>query len=455
MTPLVKVIVRAKSDADAVENSISRFLEGEAELDTLRGARTAEDVDRELRRHLGFKGPVVLLLGLQDRAALSLRDKYPPNFIFHLIPKSKVRNERPHRLLLHYLDAKAEYRMRLRWSDERSAYVLGGDGRPLEDWEVNPRFDVYLATEGMARAVEGLGAPRPGLMVKKLGGVHVAYRGPTPIAKLSFSYQGLSVEVERLGGPSRPIEELSIEEHAKLNREELSRLVEASLGFLSGFSADHVVVPWSGGKDSTAALLMAVKAFGGRVTPIFVDTGLEFKETLEYVDDMARRLGIGYVRLRARVREALVDEGRPLPTHDNRWCTGLKVEAVERYVEELARSGSVLLIVGDREAESDARLYRPAVTRHERYLEVAPLKLWGAIHVQLFLAMEGAPLNPMYELGFFRIGCYICPALRSWEARLMLERPELAYLHGEELFKRFIEHRGAASSGEFSSPGQR
>ena len=238
-----------------------------------------------------------------------------------------------------------------------------------------------------------------------------------------------------------PCEAASLEEQARLNEAELRLLEESSLSFLSSLDVDHVVAPWSGGKDSTAALLLAFKAFGRRrVHPLFLDTGVEFRETYEYVESLSRQLGFSYVKARAGVREAL-KAGRGLPTHGDRWCTAMKVEAAERYVAQLSRDGRVLVVVGDREAESEARLRRPALINHGGYLEAAPIKPWGAIHVQLYLALQGVPANPMYELGFFRLGCYVCPALQSWELKIALARPELAYLKHDELFKALLAQR--------------
>jgi len=43
--PLVRVLVRSKSDEDAVENSLKRFVGSEAEVGSLKGARELSDAD--------------------------------------------------------------------------------------------------------------------------------------------------------------------------------------------------------------------------------------------------------------------------------------------------------------------------------------------------------------------------------------------------------------------------
>jgi len=47
----------------------------------------------------------------------------------------------------------------------------------------------------------------------------------------------------------------------------------------------------------------------------------------------------------------------------------------------------------------------------------------------------------MYDYGFFRVGCYICPALRSWEISLILRDERLEYIKENPLFKVFTRER--------------
>jgi len=125
---------------------------------------------------------------------------------------------------------------------------------------------------------------------------------------------------------------------------------------------------------------LSLKALGRKVIPVFVDAGLEFKETLEYVDDLACQLGVSLLKLKAPIKKA-AESGRELPTNKNRWCTHLKVKATQDYIRQLSKTGRVLMVAEDREAESPSRLSRPATIEHEDYVEVAPIKLWTAMHV--------------------------------------------------------------------------
>jgi len=75
---------------------------------------------------------------------------------------------------------------------------------------------------------------------------------------------------------------------------------------------------------------LSLKTLGRRVIPIFVGAGLEFKETLEYVDDLARQLDVSLLKLKAPIKKA-AESGRELPTKKkNRVVYALKGQSNTR-----------------------------------------------------------------------------------------------------------------------------
>ena len=131
---------------------------------------------------------------------------------------------------------------------------------------------------------------------------------------------------------------------------------------------------------------------------------------------------------------------RGLPTKKNRWCTLRKTKAFKKKLEKYKRKyDKILVIVGDRDAESEARARKPPVRKRDKYLEVAPIKQWSTALVQLYVHKHGLPNNPLYDLGFYRLGCYICPSLTSLERIIMIEKlyDELRDL---KWFKEYIEY---------------
>ena len=170
---------------------------------------------------------------------------------------------------------------------------------------------------------------------------------------------------------------------------------------MNNLECDEVYVPISGGKDSTATLILAKKVFKD-VKAIFVKTSHDMPFTDDYIDYLEEKLKVEIIE--EKVNFDIKKYG--LPTHDNRWCTALKIAAIKKY------KGT--LIVGDRDAESRIRRLRPELLENE----VFPIKYWSGAMVQLYILMNGLKLHPLYYKGFYRIGCTICPSLSEWEKML-------------------------------------
>jgi len=444
------VIVRSKKDRDAVNVTIRKYYsEWGIELLTLKGARTPEKA-RDLLLDIAENSNtfVIVLLGREDREmARALNEMLPPTAVAHVVPRARVRNARPATIFKETEKARATIRLAAAWDPENNVYVLDRNaGVGLEGYGYSPAYDDFFALgEEFAVSLGSVLGSKPGLnslILRKMGGLHVVYSGKRVFGTLHIPDTGCSPR----GFIRRDVEPIDVELNNLLefNRHVIEGFLKVSLNFLSRFKGayDTIAVPWSGGKDSTAALLLALKVFGHkRVIAVYVDTGVDFPQNREYVEKIAKRLSVRLLSVNVSVRNGLEKEGLPLPTHNNRWCTARKVEALKSALRTLP--GRVLVILGDRDSESEARSRRPPVRSEEGRTLVAPLKQWATAHVQLFLLMEGVPLNPLYYVGFYRLGCYICPALRSWETYLMSKAPCIRDKLGDDpLFRAFMKHRG-------------
>ena len=419
---ILRILVPGRKDASAVRAMVEAFMPGwGARVESLGGARGGRLVEEALSRLSPYT--VVMLGSRESREAEEIARHAPPFVEVVVTRAAKVRNNPLG--VLHGLLSHARARLRLRYSwNGRSIVFTGGLGGDLEEAPVSPQGDSFL--------VYGLGARiLSTFMVKSLGGAallykgpqgkHLVYTGPKPVGEVYFD-KGYGPPRARTY-PRAPRHKLDLGTMVDDNTS-ITRILEDSavsmLQELAG-DADTVIVPWSGGKDSTAALLLAVEAFGrDRVKAIYVDTGIDFPENLEYVEKVASILGIDYIVKRAYVDEGLLDEDMPMPDPDYRWCTGRKLDALREGFKEVAR-GDTIVVTGDRDAESERRAKRPVIRLDEKlgYRVISPLKMWSGAHVQIYTLSKGIPLNPLYEKGFYRIGCYICFALRGWEIEVM------------------------------------
>lgn len=187
-----------------------------------------------------------------------------------------------------------------------------------------------------------------------------------------------------------------------------------------------VYVAVSGGIDSAASLVLAVEAFGSdHVKAVYVDTGMEFKASQNYVVKLSNMLGVDIDFVEANQSLDLLVRRYGLPSRDNRWCTRkLKLEPLRKFYE---KKGVKLVIEGVRVYESTARARSPRVAYNPLLPGIRrlfPIHGWTRLEVQMYMAWKNMPVNELYDKGFTRIGCVICPAMHLFElhAAYIVER---------------------------------
>ena len=172
-----------------------------------------------------------------------------------------------------------------------------------------------------------------------------------------------------------------------------------------------VMVSFSGGKDSLATLLLVRKIIEPKV--LFIDTGIEFPETLEYVEKIAREFDLDLITAEAGDRFWKGLEVFGMSGRDYRWCCKVsKLGPVAKIMAESYPEG-FLNFIGQRRYESEIRAKSGRIWRNSwlpRQLCASPIQNWTALHIWLYIFREGADSNPLYEQGLERIGCWVCPA---------------------------------------------
>jgi len=185
------------------------------------------------------------------------------------------------------------------------------------------------------------------------------------------------------------------------------------------------IVSFSGGKDSLACFLLTIDA-GLKLPALFLNTGLEFPETVEYVHMMKDRYDIELIEEKApeNAFKGNVEFFGP-PGRDYRWCC--KTNKLGPTVHAIMTNfpNGVLSFIGQRRYESEQRADKPQIWRNPwtpGQIGASPIQNWTALHVWLYIFMRKAPYNPWYERGLDRIGCYLCPASDLAEMEMVLEQ---------------------------------
>lgn len=444
---MIGIIVRSKRDADAIKAMARIFYsDWNLKIYTLHGSRSIDKALSELDNIITDHMFYIILLGREDeKLANELMQYLPPNTIVHIVPRARIRNARIEHLANEFNIARSKLRLLIKWSCTESTYLLNRfKGVELERYEYNPAYDIFFGLGSKMREILsvflGNSLCMNPLVVRRFGGEHYVYCGRDLVGILEVPDEGIRPSGKFL--KKIDIEEIDIDKLVKANNNILDIFERISLKFLRSYRewADVIIVPWSGGKDSTTTLMLALNAFPrDRIVVVNVDTGVEFPWTIEYINKLSSSLKINVYRVYAGIDKAILVDGKPMPMHDNRWCTGLKIKAIEKAIIELA-NGNTLVITGDRDAESRSRSIRsPSRDTGLNIKTISPIKLWSTAHTQLYLLRKNIPLNPLYLYGFYRIGCYICPSLRSIEKYIIFNNEEIRrMLEKSPLFRLYI-----------------
>ncbi len=207
-----------------------------------------------------------------------------------------------------------------------------------------------------------------------------------------------------------------------------------------------VIVSYSGGKDSLVALHLTLET-GIRPHILFNNTGIEMPETVETVRRTAERYGLPLLVADAGDAFWRAVERVGPPGKDYRWCCKVtKLAPLSRLLLERFPDGA-LNIVGQRAFESLDRARSPRVWRNKwmpMILNISPIQEWTQLLIWLYIWKEHLEYNPLYEKGFDRIGCFMCPAAFSAEYEFVRQtRPEL-WEKWERALERWADRLGLA-----------
>lgn len=182
---------------------------------------------------------------------------------------------------------------------------------------------------------------------------------------------------------------------------------------------ENPAILFSGGKDSIVVTWLAAKAFAPAALPfplIHIDTGHNFPETLQYRDELVKRLGakliVGYVQ--DSINQGKVKEETGMHASRNRAQSVTLLDTLEahkvdaaiggaRRDEEKARAKERFFSHRDDFGQWDPKNQRPELwlllNGHKQpgeHFRVFPISNWTELDIWQYLQRENIPLPSLY-----------------------------------------------------------
>ncbi len=281
-------------------------------------------------------------------------------------------------------------------------------------------------------------------------GVGIARMSGTDMAR---EEKGYAVKMRGVADPSAPNinpKTSSWDDAVQANENDLVLIEEEATNFIKRTAQREdapVVVGFSGGKDSLVVYLLVEKALGFSPPMFFVNTGLEFPETIRHIEEFAETHNVTIIGHDSGEQFwESVDVFGP-PARDFRWCCKvLKLGPAAKSIAEKL-GGHVLTFMGQRKLESFQRSQESRVSSNPwvpGQKSANPIQKWNALEVWLYIFRENTPFNPLYNRGYHRMGCYLCPSAPLAELESIRETHPALYERWNRKLRTWAKRYGFA-----------
>ena len=169
---------------------------------------------------------------------------------------------------------------------------------------------------------------------------------------------------------------------------------------------DKLAIVSSFGAESAVLLHLAAQV-DPAIPVLFLDTGMQFGQTLDYRKQLASRLGLTDVRdLRPRFQDlATQDPDSNLWRRDTDACCHIR----KVIPLDLALEGFEGWITGRKRFQASTRAALPAVEMDvDGKIKVNPLASWSRDRIEAEFESRGLPRHPLEADGFLSVGCMPC-----------------------------------------------
>ena len=246
------------------------------------------------------------------------------------------------------------------------------------------------------------------------------------------------------------------------NREYLKKLINANLDVLERIESEaiefiketidkyrnhSIATSFSGGKDSLVTTSLLSNATKSKFNIIFVNTGIELPETVDYIESYIPKFG-NLIHLKPKNDFFQLISSLDPPSRLMRWCCFTQKGApVNDYYSKM--NYKILSFDGIRRGESRLRKDYPRIkqnTKIVKQLSVYPIIDWSEFEVWLYILWKKLKYNPVYDKGFSRCGCWACPNNGRYDWYLLKKFYPKYYTKWKNILEKYAEDEGRYDS---------
>ncbi len=213
---------------------------------------------------------------------------------------------------------------------------------------------------------------------------------------------------------------------------------------------DDLAIAFSGGKDSLVSLHLVLQTLGKDIQVIYNHTTVEFPETVKYVTWLAKEWKLNLVIAKPEIPFFSMVKQMGWASHENRWCCRTHKDSPAHEI--MVKKRITAEITGTTRTESVyRRSLRPFMLpkREPAIIRIHPIYDWNQWEVWKYIEDKNLPYNPLYDIGYQRIGCWCCPIngvshykrlrkthqkLYSFLSSFQPTHPIIARLPGQEIY---------------------
>ncbi len=217
--------------------------------------------------------------------------------------------------------------------------------------------------------------------------------------------------------------ELYARKFSSANKNRLNEISDEAFEFVKNVAEktdeNHLVISFSGGKDSTVTADIVTKALScPSIVHIFGNTTLEFETTLSYAERYRKNHPYAIFMTAKNEDQDFMKVAEDIgpPARMMRWCCSMfKTGPITRVLTNLFGNDHITTFYGIRKVESVSRSKYNRIqdggedVKIQKQTVASPIFFWKDVDIWLYLISNNVDFNDAYKLGYDRVGCWCCP----------------------------------------------